>query len=601
MLFLLTPLAFFLPSRSAHIDIAKLALIGLAAAVFFLFTAPYFFPGGADQFTRWADALVHGTALDPHLAQRDVGFPLLIVLSGYTLNGSFIGITIIHAAFGVLIPVLLYLSLYRLSQSVAFFTGLLAIVTLAPFYFVKWMHHDQTYIFFMMLTIALLASYLQTRRYPYLYAFCIAIVAASISRPAGSLLFPLFMLIAYVAVRGKLGHYLACALIFVTVTLGYLWHRYEIFDMAHRPATPSYTGQQIFYNVYMNSAEFGIRLSPALGPNMADITDALYQKLGRDLRSSIWLTQVLFPVPAEFSEQHIYPYTRDEFIKRIYEVPNWEYYSILATAEPVDRKYLLASWEVFRAYPWYFMGYTLRNATVFVLNPGYAHTRYNLNPFGRIGLDFPPMVAGVGAEGTKEISQRAAREVRFQPGVLMPDSIKQFSADIEEGWRNNYHHGVVITAALMALAWIGIAAVLLSWLWPASGLRAVTDLYAGNGFTASVLAASCLFFYNVAMTAAFVEPDYRYHHFIVPLRVLISGFGVAVVVRILLAPKLRLVRRCAASAPCALVAGGFGAIQRHDAFALVFARRPVILGLVTGLTAITMFAWWARFMVMHTG
>jgi hypothetical protein len=595
MLFLITPVAFFLPSRSAHVDMAKLALIGLGVALFFLFTSPYYFPGGADHFTRWAEALVHGTKLDPHLAQRDVGFPLLIILSGYTLNGSFIGITLIHAAFGALMPVLLYMSLYRLSQPVAFFTGLFVIVTLAPFYFVKWIHHDQTYIFFMMLTVALLASYLQTRRYSYLYAFCIAIVAASVSRPAGNLLFPVFMLIAYVAVRGKLIHYLACTLIFVAVTLGYLWHRYEIFDMAHNASTPSYTGQQVFYNVYMNSAEFGIRLSPALGPNMADITDALYQKLGPDMRSSNWLTAIVGPIPPEFSEKHIYPYTRDEFIQRIYDAPNWEYYSLLATAEPIDQKYLLASWEVIRAYPWYFVAYTLRNAAVFLTNPGYAHTRYNVNPFGRIGLDFPPLAYGVGAEGTKEISQRAAREVRFQPLALAPAAIKQFSATIEKDWRGYYYSGVVITVALMTVAWIGIAAVCFSWLRPSSKMREVTDLFAGNGFTASVLAASCLFFYNVGMTAAFVEPDYRYHHFIVPLRVLISGFGLIVLVRILR------VHRCKAFAPGGLFMRGFGAVQGHDAFALAFSRRPFLLALAVGLIAVALFAWWARFMVAHAG
>jgi hypothetical protein len=148
---------------------------------------------------------------------------------------------------------------------------------------------------------------------------------------------------------------------------------------------------------------------------------------------------------------------------------------------------------------------------------------------------------------------------------------------------------------LMTVAWIEIAAVFFSWLWPSSRVRAVTDPFAGNGFTASVLAASCLFFYNVGMTAAFVEPDYRYHHFMVPLRVLISGFGLILLMRLLRS------RWSEAFAPSGLFARGFGAVQSYDAFELAFSRRPILLALTVGLIALALAAWWARFVVVYTG
>ena len=182
--------AFFLPAPNPHVDIAKLGFVSILVVGFFLFTSPYYFPGGADQFTDWANALAHGTKLPPQIAQRDIGFPLLILLSGYTVNGSFIGITLIHALFAILMPLLLYLAVYRLSQPVAFLTAACAIISLAPIYFMKWIHHDQSYIFFTILSVALLARYVQGRNYFYLYSFTLAVIAASVSRPAGNVLFP---------------------------------------------------------------------------------------------------------------------------------------------------------------------------------------------------------------------------------------------------------------------------------------------------------------------------------------------------------------------------------------------------------------------------
>ena len=92
-----TPAAFFLPSRSTHVNAGKLALIGMVFVTFFLFTAGYHFPGGAKHYPMWAEAIVSGETLPPDLAQREVGLPLLYILSGFPFTHSFIGITLIYA------------------------------------------------------------------------------------------------------------------------------------------------------------------------------------------------------------------------------------------------------------------------------------------------------------------------------------------------------------------------------------------------------------------------------------------------------------------------------------------------------------------------
>lgn len=594
---LATAAALFLPTAAPCVDAAKLALAATGVTAFFLFTSPYYFPGGADHFTLWTEALAHGTKLDAHLAQRDIGFPLLILLSGYTVTGSFIGITLIHATFALLMPLLLYLALYRISRPVAFYTGICAIVSLAPVYFMKWFHHDQAYIFFTVLTLALLACYLQTRRYAYLYFFTAAILAASISRPAGNVLFPIFLVIAYVAARGRLLHYAMCSLIFVGVTAGYLKHRYEIFDMANRPSMPSYTGQQIFYNAYMNSAEFGVPLSPDRGPNFAALIESFRAALQPSVRESGAVAGATPGAPADFMEQAFYRYSPDELVQRALRFPNWDYYNTMSGAEPNDQVFLKASLEIFRAYPWYPVAYTARNTWHLLASPGYAHTRYNLNPFGPIGNIFPPGVGGTGAEGTTRISARAQREVAFVPLSIAPARIRDAFEKIAVVWHDNYQAMVKITLALMAVSWLGAVLSFASLFRRApSRVSALGGALTGDGLVACIVAASVLLMYNIGVTAAFAEPDYRYHHFIVLLRILISGYGLVVVLRLMrLAPQWNF----AFAHP--FLVRNLAALRVQDGIARFVMRHPAAsLGAAAILTFVTFIAW-AEFMIAHVG
>ena len=238
------PMALFVPSGSARADRAKLALLSTLTATFFLFATKTWFPGGASQFLQYADAIVHGTILPPDVAARDAGYPLLIILSGYFSTHSFIPLLLIQAGFAILLPILVYESLRRLSPMPAYYVGLASIITLSPFYFMKMIHHDQTYIFFAELMLCLLLIFVQTKQPRFLYFFTIAAICASVARPAGNALFPLFLVIGYLAARGNILHYLGCSTVFAAFVAGYAWHREVIFDMRHSPATPSYLGQQ---------------------------------------------------------------------------------------------------------------------------------------------------------------------------------------------------------------------------------------------------------------------------------------------------------------------------------------------------------------------
>lgn len=594
-----TPVAFVIPSKARHIDAGKLALLSLAVTTFLLFTATFSFPGGAEHFPAYADAIVQGKKLPPQIAQRDAGYPLLLVLSGYTLWHSFIGITLIQAAFAALMPLLVYWSIVRVSPVVAYYAGIASILSLAPIYFMKWIHHDQAYIFFTILIVALLANFLQTRRHAFLYLFTLAAIAASFTRPAGNLLFPALLIVSYIAVRGKLVHYFACVAIFATVAAAYQWHRYEIFDRANQPSMPSYTGQQVFYDLYINTGEFGIRLAPDEGPALKRITETLRQKLQPDVRRAVYMQASLAEWPPAFAAAHILPYTPDALIERIYEAPNYEYYELLASAESENDQFVLqASWEIARAHPLYVVQYTLRNLRHMLFQPGYAHTRYNVAGFQSIGLQFPPSCCGVAHPSATGVRERA--ELSYDSLAGMPDWVQQSFGQLRDSWRRHFRDSVLCTSILIVVAWITVTLRLLALAQPRLSYSGAFKAPAVNGTVASAIAASMFLLYNTLVTAAFADPDYRYYFFTELLRIMVAGYGIALVVQMLSPLAMRLAPAWHANRMGRVAADAISRVQTADLFARVFGRRPRLFTLTVLLIAGASFAWWTASVMEQT-
>jgi len=449
----LAPIALLVPSGSVRADRAKLALLSTLTATFFLFATKTWFPGGASQFLQYADAIVHGTILPPDVAARDAGYPLLIILSGYLSSHSFIPLLSIQAGFAILLPILVYESLRRLSPVTAYYVGLASIMTLSPFYFMKMIHHDQTYIFFAELMLCLLLIFVQTKQPRFLYFFTIAAICASVARPAGNALFPLFLVIGYLAARGSILHYLACSAVFAAFVAGYAWHREVIFDMQHSPATPSYLGRQIFYDPYLNTLDYGIRLSPHdVGPNFTRALDELRNRLQPSPRDSEFVqTQYgRTDYKAEFADAYIDPLTTDELMDQVLARPNWEYYTLLCLAND-DHLLLAAALEIARTHPSLILRYSIRNFLHFTFNPGYKHSRYNVNPFGPEGLPFFPAEAAVD-DDIAAFPARAARELSFDPVPHEPFVVHRLFSVIRTVWLKSYGTEVAIIAWLMCVA-----------------------------------------------------------------------------------------------------------------------------------------------------
>lgn len=598
-----TPAAFFLPSRSTHVSAGKLAFIAILATVFFLFTAGYNFPGGAYHYPEWAEAIVRGGTLPPHFAQREVGFSLLYILGGFPWSHSFIGLTLILAAFAILMVILVYWSLVRASPAVAYYMGLACIISLSPFTYMKFLYPDQADIFFNLLAIVLLIEFLWTGHFRMLYFFTLAALAASFTRTAGNLMFPVLLTIAFITVRGRIGHYLACALIFVLASGLYQWHRYEVFDMRHQASTPSGKGMQIFYSTYLYLGDFGYRMSPDFGPNSKILLEKLREGLQPNVRDSALVKLALPDNPPEFMEEHVYAYTPEQLFEKIVTRPNEEYWAILLNIDPNDQFYLDVAKEIARSNPWYVVQYSARNLWHAVFDPGYATTRYNVQGYIKTGNDFVPGMQSWGVRSADPVDQygsRAVGEMKYFPLKTQPQIVQNFFTHVQNRWVTYFPTYLWITSVLVGAAWIGVILGALCWTMPSIRLCGAIKITNATKLFPPLIVASALLLYQDLATAMFSQPVYRYFHMTEPLRLVIAGFGIVFIIAAL-SSVWRSTPAAIGEKPVRQIGTNLlSAIQKYDLLERYYGQRraQMIYGLIT-ITAI-LFAWWAASMIANT-
>ena len=171
---------------------------------------------------------------------------------------------------------------------------------------------------------------------------------------------------------------------------------------------------------------------------------------------------------------------------------------------------------------------------------------------------------------------------------------------IRDFWLLHFDDFVTLTSVLMIIAWSSVLLRLLCFVLPRTALCQALMFPGIDGIAASIIAASLFLLYNAAVTAAFVDPDYRYFHFSELLRILISGYAVVLLIGFLMNEHHRLGRLLRSSAPRRSASQLYAAIQSHDLVGGYFAiHRTQLLFLLLILTA-ALFAWWTHFMVLRT-
>jgi hypothetical protein len=503
--------------------------------LFFLFTSTNYFAGGAGSFLEFADAIVTGKHT-ARIVQRDIGFPLLLILTGFPFTDSLYGIIAAHSLMAVLIPTGIYAALQGTSPRIALLAAMTCILSLAPFLAIKLIYHDQLYIFLTMLSALSFLYYVRSGRPLILYATSLILLVTSFTRPAGNGLFILLIIFAWLAHRLNVKHCVTAAILFASIV--YASHEYRRFIMSVPvdAPTPSYMGLQIFYNLYVNSSDYGVKLSPELGPTMKN----RYERVEAQFS----------PIPAEnplliaygqlnpdLYREWLTVYDPKEFAQRIFKNPIPVFFEIIENMETIcldNNFWLHASWEIVRANPLFPIQYTIRNLAAYFFYPGYMHiqgaagTRQN-SPLA----EFTPALGGVSVE--PGLTDRAIQELSYVPLDSQFAYLKDAFTEVEVIWATCYDTINLITITLAIVAVIGATAIVLLYFINLDGFSFfVVGIIGNRNRVVEILGLSTVIFYNAAVTAAFAEPIYRYHYMTVPIQIICGGFGLSLMVSLFL-------------------------------------------------------------------
>ncbi len=497
----------------------KLAAWSLLGTSFFLFVGAFTFPGGAFQFTDYAEVLAHGiqaTVRYHQLYERDIGYPLLLLAVGYPATHSFIGIVLLQAAMSWSRPLLVYGAIGPRHHVAGFAAGLTTILSMSPFLFMKMIHHDQAYVFLSLLAVYPATSFVRSSRIAVLYLALAAVIAASLTRPASNLFAISLLILLWLYRPANWPHYIAGLAAVLACALIYADHRARLLGVTRNGTVPSYVGRQIFYNLYMNSAAFGIRVDPSIGPATAHLFDR-----ARDVLATGSLHAEA--LEAFYRAQNIpqaarrFWFTRFDgangaFIDSLERHPSYDYFEFFCQVEKNDRAFLLAAREIVDKHPLYPLRYTLRNLGLFFFSPGYAHGRFGLtfDSFGPQRASFPPLEPEIATAQLNAFVPEPGKAELLRPAPHFIASLRQRLRPLLIAWEHGYRAGdrVLLTLALVAVATL---------------FRGPRELRAPTA-----IAWLCLL-YNAFITSAFAEPSYRYHFMVLPVRCTLAGLGLATV------------------------------------------------------------------------
>jgi hypothetical protein len=222
---------------------------------------------------------------NPHLFWRPPGYPFLLKITGYTLEGSLIGILILQAILAVFIPVIIYkLTKYFTGSRIAFIFALLIAISLLPFFFQQTIYPDQVQIFLIVLFSVLMVRFNEFGERLILFIICVVLFIATFLRPTLQLmwLIPVLVLLTSFFVDSKklISKFRWINFIILTVAIiSTLWisltiERNRLDVKTNTDIERSINGRQIFLNIYLNSYGLDIN-SRSLGASSSELREHL--------------------------------------------------------------------------------------------------------------------------------------------------------------------------------------------------------------------------------------------------------------------------------------------------------------------------------------
>ena len=443
------------------------------------------------------------------------------------------------------VPCMVYAIVGPASPIAARIAGFGALLSTAPFQFMIWVHHDLFYTFLSVLLLLLAVRYLRQPTVGRFYVAMFAMLLLMIARPAGNLLVLPFLAVMVFVHRQFWRHYLAGILLVMATVSLYAVHRTILLGVNAAGDRPSYAGRQLFYNLYVNSARYGVRIDDGPGPmtstllrNAREFTDAIGLE-SSEMRAwydgaglSAEIRHVLFAQ---------YRHSTVEFMRALSEAPGQDYFEYLCTAQvtrlnpdPVgkrngvypdegDRLFLGAAKEVFIRHPALAVRFTLRNLGKFFWDPGYKHGRVSAGPnqFQKEGLFFIPFGRNTALQEVATMVPEPGRGELLRSRSTMSDGMRGAAERfVKLVWTQGNYRLMTQATTILAL------------------IAAISILVASRRDCGIALITLLLVAYNALVTSAFVDPDYRYHLMVLPLHIALAGIGLAALGRWILAFSL---------------------------------------------------------------
>jgi hypothetical protein len=491
-------------SRGAtQFDLWITAVISGSIALFFLLFGYVEFTTDSNTYLRYAiDIAQH--RFDPGLAIRTPGYPAILVLTGYTLTGSLIGVLVLQAASGAAIPVLAGAILRPISRWVGALTSAVMILSLTPFQFINRIHPDQLYVFMMVVIAALICRWLLSGRPLWLYLSILSCVLASSLRPVGAVLALVCFGLA-VCRRRHLGHAAVCAALFLVVVVG-------LPKLERGQADKSFIGQQAFFNAYMWSD----------GSMDAFSTGTAAQELRGNLREFFAKNptkeekiRLGGPQPSDEAYEHLFGRfdgNPDAQVTEMFARPQMYYYWTIAILSEQewpggDGILLRATLQHYWTHPWQLVRSTLQTYRGLTLGPAWTFTLVGsgFDAVGEQPIFFEPMQRDKGIIPTPERQSVTATTLAMFANKAKPTPV--WALWVRRVFAADYFVLVPISYFLMVVGVVGFIAV--------PGPARTISLVVFGLHSMNVLALSVL-----------VDPQLRYQAQSIPLAIIGAGIGI---------------------------------------------------------------------------
>lgn len=281
----------------------------------------------AATYLNYAQDLANGT-LDPNLFWRTPGYPVWLILTGYTQSHSPIGILYVQTLFAFLIPLLIQATLKPYSKPIAFYAAMVAIISLAPYRLQLLLYPDQIQIFLPLLLSWLVVLYAKHKNL-FLLVICYAVVAVlSFFRPTMVSFIPLLLwLIGLPGMPKRKIHVRAHQVMIAAIIIGHLSFVFFAHSFRDPHRASSFAGSQLFFNIYMHSGDRD-SFSSTNGPSTAIFREKLIDFLDNEQSTPLFMEGLKQSTPKEFYDALYAPYLKRPLalVDRIMQHPNEYYY-----------------------------------------------------------------------------------------------------------------------------------------------------------------------------------------------------------------------------------------------------------------------------------